>query len=441
LLPGSSHSLTLAVGASCTLLVDFAPTVSGPVHGHLTITDNALNAPGSTQVIPLNGLATGSGGSGPAPTVTLTPASNDYGSVAVGATASATFVLANTGSVAVNIASTSLPSATFAVASTTCGASLPVAASCNYVVSFAPVAAGAQSATFSVTDDAGTQTAALTGNGAAGAPQAALTPASADFGSIAVGASSTAQSFTLSNAGTAPLAISGVSLNGTNATEFAIASNACGASVAAGDSCAITVTFSPTAAGAATATLTVADNAASATQTASLTGTGSTADFTVTATPVTQTASAGSSVSYTVNVASVSGTFEQVVTLSTGDLPPGATVSFSPASVTPGSVGATSIMTIQTAALAALKDDGSIAVPLAAPMLAVVLIAPFGKRRRALARLSSLLALAVAVASLPGCGGGFALPQSSTAAPTYTITISGTAGTLQHSASVQLTLQ
>jgi hypothetical protein len=58
-------------------------------------------------------------------------------------TASATFVLANTGTVAVNIASTSLPSASFTVTSTTCGASLAVAASCNCVVTFAPVAAGA----------------------------------------------------------------------------------------------------------------------------------------------------------------------------------------------------------------------------------------------------------------------------------------------------------
>jgi len=440
LLPGSSHSLTLAVGASCTLLVNFAPTVSGSIHGQLTLTDNALNAPGSTQVIPLNGLATGSGGSGPAPTVTLTPASNDYGSVAVGATASATFVLANTGTVAVNIASTSLSSALFSVASTTCGASLPVAASCKYVVSFAPVAAGAQSATFRVTDDAGTQSAALTGNGtAAAAPQAALTPGSVDFGSIDVGASSTAQTLTLSNAGNAALAISGVALSGANADTFAIASNGCGTSLAAGSSCTLTVTFSPTAAGAAAATLTVADDAASGTQTASLTGTGATADFNVTATPVTQTASAGSDVSYTVNVASVSGTFAHAVALSTGNLPPGATVSFSPASVTPGSAGATAIMTIQTAPLSAL--NGSMALPLGAPTLAVVLIAPFGRRRRTLMRLSSLLAFAAIVAALPGCGGGFALPQTPTAAHTYTITISGTAGTLQHSATVQLTLQ
>jgi hypothetical protein len=440
--PGSSHSLTLAVGASCTLLVNFAPTTSGAVTGTLTLTDNALNASGATQVIHLNGTGTGSGGGGPPPTpqVTLTPASNDYGSVSVGATASATFVLANTGTVAVNIASTSLPSALFTVTSTTCGANLAVAASCNYVVTFAPVAAGAQSSTFSVTDDAGTQSATLTGNGAAAsAPQAALSPASADFGSVGVGASSAAQTFTLNNAGSAALAISAVSLSGANAAEFAIASNGCGESLGAGASCTITVTFSPSAAGTATATLSVADNAASATQTASLTGTGTAADFALTASPSTQTASAGSSVDYTINVASVNGSFDQGVALTAGDLPPGASVSFSPATVTPGSAGATSTMTILTAPLAAVNRHPSIALPLGAPMLAVLLVVPFRKRRGT--RLIGVLAITIALASLPGCGGGFALPQKAAGVTTYTITISGTAGSIQHSTSVQLLLQ
>jgi sugar lactone lactonase YvrE len=441
-LPGSSQSLTLAVGASCTLLVSFAPTTSGGVTGTLTLTDNALNASGATQVIHLNGTGTGSGGGGPPPTpqVTLTPASNDYGSVSVGATASATFVLANTGNVAVNIASTSLPSTVFTVTSTTCGASLAVAASCNYVVTFAPVAAGAQTSTFSVTDDAGTQSAALSGNGAAAsAPQAVLSPASADFGSVGVGASSAAQTFDLSNAGNAALAISDVSLSGANAAEFAIASNDCGESLGAGASCTITVTFSPSAAGTATATLSVADNAASAAQSAALTGTGTAADFALTASPSTQTASAGSSVDYTINVASVNGSFDQGVALTAGDLPPGASVSFSPATVTPGSAGATSTMTILTAPLAAVNRHPSIALPLGAPMLAVLLVVPFRKRRGT--RLIGVLAITIALASLPGCGGGFALPQKAAGVTTYTITISGTAGSIQHSTSVQLLLQ
>jgi hypothetical protein len=56
----SSSSATLAVGASCTCLVSFSPTVAGSNSGSLAPTDTALNgaAPSyTTQSISLNGLA------------------------------------------------------------------------------------------------------------------------------------------------------------------------------------------------------------------------------------------------------------------------------------------------------------------------------------------------------------------------------------------------
>ena len=54
----------------------------------------------------------------------------------------------------------------------------------------------------------------------------------------------------------------------------AVASNTCGASVAAGTSCTIGVTFSPTAAGSVTGTLTFTDDAATSPQVVGLSGTG-----------------------------------------------------------------------------------------------------------------------------------------------------------------------
>jgi hypothetical protein len=55
------------------------------------------------------------------------------------------------------------------------------------------------------------------------------------------------------------------------------------------------------------------------------------------------------------------------------------------------------------------------------------------------------LMLAVVALTLCGCGGGFALPGTTTTSQpqpqTYTITIAGTSGSLQHSTSVQITLQ
>jgi hypothetical protein len=55
---------------------------------------------------------------------------------------------------------------------------------------------------------------------------------------------------------------------------FNIASNTCGASVAAGANCSVGVTFTPTATGAAAGTLTFTDSALNSPQAVSLSGTG-----------------------------------------------------------------------------------------------------------------------------------------------------------------------
>src|SRR5262249_34977236 len=119
-------------------------------------------------------------------------------------------------------------------------------------------------------------TASLSGTGAAAVPVAGLSPTSLTFGSQTVGTTSAAQGLTLSNTGTAALAISGIATSG----DFAQTNN-CGTSLAAGANCTINVTFTPTATGARTGTLSVTDNAAGSPQTASLSGTGAPAGPTI----------------------------------------------------------------------------------------------------------------------------------------------------------------
>ncbi len=138
---------------------------------------------------------------------------------------------------------------------------------------------------------------------------------------------------------------------------------------------------------------------ASGAQTAVLTGMGTADDFGITASPRAQTIAAGNSTSYSVDITSISGIFSDTVTLSASGLPAGATVTFAPASVTPGTAGATSTMTIQTATLAARTTAGS-PWPLGAPLLGAVLFIPFGLRRPA-SKLTRLMVLAVVTASLP----------------------------------------
>ena len=102
-----------------------------------------------------------------------------------------------------------------------------------------------------------------------------LSPTSLAFGSLPSGTTSPTQTITLTNSGTAALSITSVAVSGSNASSFA-QSNTCGSSVAAGANCAISVTFKPSASGAATATLGVTDNGSGGPRTVSLTGTGTT---------------------------------------------------------------------------------------------------------------------------------------------------------------------
>jgi hypothetical protein len=108
--------------------------------------------------------------------------------------------------------------------------------------------------------------------GTAGSAVAAnLTPgAGLSFASQAQGTTSAAQTATLTNSGAAALAISQITLSG----DFGQSSTSCGASLAAGANCAITITFTPTALGTRTGSLSVSDNAAGSPHTLSLTGTG-----------------------------------------------------------------------------------------------------------------------------------------------------------------------
>src|SRR5215831_5697228 len=100
-------------------------------------------------------------------------------------------------------------------------------------------------------------------------PAVCTAPGSLTFTQVNLGASSAAQSITLSNCGTAVLAITGISATG----DFSQTNN-CGTSVAVGGSCTISVTFAPTATGIRTGTLNVTDNAAGSPQSVNVSGTG-----------------------------------------------------------------------------------------------------------------------------------------------------------------------
>jgi hypothetical protein len=439
---------TIAAGASCMINVTFTPASAGSFIGGITIGDNAT---GSPQTVPVSGTGTPA----PAPQAVLTPSSLSFPSTTVGATSAAqTLTLSNSGNASLSISSitvTGTNTADFAK-TTTCSALLAAGSTCTISVTFTPASAASFTAAITVTDNAtgSPQTTSLSGTGTpAPTPQAVLTPSTLSFPNTTVGTTSAAQTLTLSNPGTATLSISGVTVTSANTSDFAETSN-CSTSLAANATCTINVTFTPASAASFSASVSVADNASGSPQAVTLSGTGAAPaapDFTTTSPTAPQTVTRGGAAQYTIAVQPSNGSFTNAATLSATGMPPGATASFQPASVTPGSAGATSTMTIQTAATMARSTQPK-HWPILPPGITLALVVPlFWRRLRnksQRARPQPLLGalvfalLGAGAAFMTGCGAGFALPSTST---TYTITVTGASGSNTHSTTVSLILK
>src|SRR5439155_19185676 len=157
---------TYAPSASCTITASFAPIAPGPQSSTIYICDNAA---GSPHTIALSGT-----GVAAAP-ISVTPSSQDFGSVPTGTSSSPIgFTFSNPGATPAPISG---PGTTgpFQVTGTTCRASIPASSSCLAYVSFAPSTTGSASGTVFVTSGASTISSSLTGTGIQ-APQVVLPP-------------------------------------------------------------------------------------------------------------------------------------------------------------------------------------------------------------------------------------------------------------------------
>ncbi len=111
-----------------------------------------------------------------------------------------------------------------------------------------------------------------------GAATLSLSASALTFASQAVGTASAAQTITVSNTGTAALTFTTMTFGGTASSDYARAGTcAPGGSVAAGGSCTVQITFTPSASGTRSATLTIGHNAAGGSSTVTLAGTGAAA--------------------------------------------------------------------------------------------------------------------------------------------------------------------
>jgi Bacterial Ig-like domain (group 3)/MBG domain (YGX type) len=159
------------------------------------------------------------------------------------------------------------------------------------------------------------------------------------------------------------------------------------------------------------------------------------------------TAVPGNVAAYTFSISPASGNYAGPVTFSVGGLPPGATASFTPATI-PVSGGAQAVtMTIQTPAATAhnltpSSPPGGGKVPTMLSLLLLPLVVSNKLSRRLGTRLLMLVLLMgglVGLATIMGCGSGvgFTLKEPQT----YTLTVTATSGSLQLANTVRLTVQ
>ncbi len=171
-------------------------------------------------------------------------------------------------------------------------------------------------------------------------------------------------------------------------------------------------------------------------------------DFTITPTPTEIAGKQGATFTYQLAVAPTFGMYPGPVTfMATAGVPPGATVTFTPASIAANGGAQTVAMVVNTggASTAAAQplSTGRRLAPLALALLLLPLAGTGRMRRqgRRFGKMICLLLLALggiaATAALSGCGSNNGV---TTTPQTYTITVTATSGTITHTTTVTLNL-
>ena len=208
----------------------------------------------------------------------ISPTTLDFGSYAIGESATGIVTVSNTGSTALYINSISIDGDVVQFRQTNnCYGNLFPSQNCSLDVIFQPTAAGDFTAYITIQSNVITEYVSLTGSSAsAGLSSIVLYPESLNFGDVAVGDSST-QTITVSNLGSTSLRIFSITLSG-DSGHFSQANN-CNQILPPKSNCKITARFSPTSEGRKDAEINVnSSDPAAPSVSASLTGVGTRGD-------------------------------------------------------------------------------------------------------------------------------------------------------------------
>jgi hypothetical protein len=420
----------LAPLQGCMISVSFKPTTAGSRTGMITIADSG---PRSPQVIALSGTGTVPGAALSTTVLTFCP------QVVGSASVAQTVQLTNSGQAALSITSISA-SGDFAQ-SNTCGSTVTAGANCTISVTFTPTDAGSRTGEVTITDNASgaPQIVALSGTGISPMPGVTLMPASLTFAAQNTGSGSSPQTITLTNTGSAALTVATITASG----DFA-ETNTCGATLAAAANCTISVTFTPTQAGAQSGTITVTDSAADSPQTVALSGTGASINLTPSLQNLTMSGTGGTA-SDTLTISSqygFSGSLSlacKVTYQGTGNAVNPPTCLLNPSEGQIAASGSMNVtLTVSTTAPAMSANANTLR---GAQIFAALLLMGFLRRRHS--RKLFLVVLALVLAGFAtGCGGHSISPNPvpGTSTGTYQLVVTATSTTVTAATSISLTV-
>lgn len=248
----------IPAGGSCTLGVLLRPAMQGPRPGSVSITHNASSTP---TTVDLSGVGTASSN----PVARWSANTLDFPATPVGSTgASQSLAISNSGSAPLVISGFSISGLSFQLADETCTrAALVPGGTCSVSVRFAPAATGTSSGTLTISSNSSPPAApvALSGVGVPeGTAILSAAPAELSFASTQVGQSAQALSLTVTNTGAAAATLSAPRISGAHAGEFSVTPDAAcsaGSILPPTGRCLLSVTFTPRAAGARTASLSI----------------------------------------------------------------------------------------------------------------------------------------------------------------------------------------
>ncbi|HEV2636516.1 MAG TPA: choice-of-anchor D domain-containing protein [Actinocrinis sp.] len=231
--------VSLSTGQTLSVPVTFTPTATGGATGSLVFTTSS-----GTVSFDLHGTGTKTG-------LGATPGTLAFGTVPTGAHNTVSVSITNTGTASVTITGSTAPTAPFSATGFPAnGSTLAAGASVSIPVTYTPTVAGNQSGSLTVTSSAGAVSVPLSGTAVTGAAHLSISPNPLDFGQVALGQSAT-KTFTIANTGNITLTLTkaappvGVFNTSTPVSE--------GQQLSPGDSITQTITFTPTALGAASA--------------------------------------------------------------------------------------------------------------------------------------------------------------------------------------------